>query len=112
MRISDWSSDVCSSDLGQVRGVETSYGTIRSDRIGMAVAGHSSVLAAKAGLRLPISSYALQAFVSEPVKPCLATVILSPATGTYPSPSATGALAIGPGPALYLSSALGGNFDR
>lgn len=94
---------------GQVRGVETSHGTIRSDRIGMAVAGHSSVLAAKAGLRLPISSYALQAFVSEPVKPCLDTVILSPATGTYLSQSDKGELVLGAGLDLYLSYAQRGN---
>lgn len=94
---------------GRVRGVETSQGTIRSDRIGMAVAGHSSVLGAKAGLRLPISSYALQAFVSEPVKPCLDTVILSPATGTYISQSDKGELVVGAGLDLYLSYAQRGN---
>ncbi len=94
---------------GQVRGVETSHGRIRSDRVGMAVAGHSSVVAAKAGLRLPISSYALQAFVSEPVKPCLDTVILSPATGAYISQSDKGELVIGAGLDVYLSYAQRGN---
>ena len=94
---------------GHVRGVSTSQGTIRSDRVGIAVAGHSSVLAAKAGLRLPVSSYALQAFVSEPVKPCLDTVILSPATGTYLSQSDKGELVIGAGLDLYLSYAQRGN---
>ncbi|NYF30703.1 sarcosine oxidase subunit beta family protein [Sphingopyxis sp. JAI108] len=96
-------------ESGRVRGVETSHGPIRSDRIGMAVAGHSSVLGAKAGLRLPISSYALQAFVSEPVKPCLDTVILSPATGTYISQSDKGELVVGAGLDLYLSYAQRGN---
>jgi sarcosine oxidase subunit beta len=94
---------------GRVRGVETSLGTILSDRIGMAVAGHSSVLAAKAGFRLPISSYALQAFVSEPVKPCLDTVVLSPATGIYVSQSDKGELVLGSGLDLYLSYAQRGN---
>lgn len=94
---------------GRVRGVETSLGTIRSDTIGMAVAGHSGVLAEKAGVRLPISSYALQAFVSEPVKPCLDTVLLSPATGTYLSQSDKGELVIGAGLDLYLSYAQRGN---
>ncbi|MGO9773967.1 MAG: FAD-dependent oxidoreductase, partial [Roseiarcus sp.] len=56
---------------GRCRGVETSLGAIRSERIGMAVAGHSSQMAALAGFRLPINSYALQACVSEPVKPIL-----------------------------------------
>lgn len=96
-------------ESGQVRGIDTSQGTIRSDRIGMAVAGHSSALAAKAGLRLPVSSYALQAFVSEPVKPCLDTVVLSPATGTYISQSDKGELVIGAGLDAYLSYAQRGN---
>lgn len=94
---------------GHVRGVETSLGTIRSDTVGMAVAGHSTVLAAKAGVRLPISSYALQAFVSEPVKPCLDTVILSPATGTYLSQSDKGELVIGAGLDMFLSYAQRGS---
>jgi sarcosine oxidase subunit beta len=94
---------------GRIRGVQTSLGTIRAETVGMAVAGHSTVLAAKAGIRLPISSYALQAFVSEPVKPCLDTVILSPATGTYLSQSDKGELVIGAGLDLYLSYAQRGN---
>ena len=94
---------------GRVRGVETSRGAIRADRVGMAVAGHTSTLAAKAGFRLPVSSYALQAFVSEPVKPCLDTVVLSPATGTYLSQSDKGELVVGAGLDLYLSYAQRGN---
>lgn len=94
---------------GRVTGVETSLGTIRAERVGMAVAGHTSVLAAKAGLRLPITSYALQAFVSEPVKPCLDTVVITPATGTYISQSDKGELVIGAGLDLYLSYAQRGN---
>ena len=94
---------------GHIRGVETSRGVMRTEIVGMAVAGHSGVLAAKAGVRLPISSYALQAFVSEPVKPCLDTVILSPATGTYLSQSDKGELVIGAGLDLYLSYAQRGN---
>jgi sarcosine oxidase subunit beta len=96
-------------ERGRVRGVETTQGTIRSDTIGMAVAGHSTVLAKKAGVPLPISSYALQAFVSEPVKPFLDTVVLSPATGTYLSQSDKGELVIGAGLDLYLSYAQRGN---
>jgi sarcosine oxidase subunit beta len=96
-------------DDGRMRGVETNRGTIRTERVGMAVAGHSSVLAQKAGLRLPVSSYALQAFVSEPVKPCLDTVVLSPSTGTYLSQSDKGELVIGAGLDQYLSYAQRGN---
>ena len=75
----------------------------------MAVAGHSSVLAQKAGIALPVSSYALQAFVSEPVKPCLDTVLLTPSTGTYLSQSDKGELVVGAGLDLYLSYAQRGN---
>ncbi len=80
---------------GRCRGVETSLGAIRSERIGMAVAGHSSQMAALAGFRLPINSYALQACVSEPVKPILNPVVLSLGTGVYVSQSAKGELVLG-----------------
>lgn len=82
---------------GRCRGVRTSRGDIRADRIGMAVAGHSSHMAEKAGFRLPIISYALQACVSEPIKPALDTVVLSPGTGTYVSQSDKGEMVIGGG---------------
>ncbi len=96
-------------EQGHVRGVETSCGAIRSDTIGLAVAGHSSELARLAGLSLPVTSYALQAFVSEPVKPCLDTVVLTPATGTYVSQSDKGELVLGAGLDLYPSYAQRGN---
>lgn len=96
-------------ERGRVCGVQTSLGAIRSERVGMAVAGHSSVLAAKAGLRLPVSSYALQAFVSEPVKPCLDTVVVSTATGMYVSQSDKGEMVIGAGLDLFLSYAQRGS---
>ncbi|WP_234187362.1 sarcosine oxidase subunit beta family protein [Shinella sp. NM-101] len=82
---------------GRCRGVRTSRGEIRAERVGMVVAGHSSHLAAKAGFRLPITAYALQACVSEPIKPALDTVVLSPATGTYASQSDKGELVVGGG---------------
>jgi sarcosine oxidase, subunit beta len=96
-------------ERGHVRGVETNLGTIRSETVGMAVAGHSTVVAEKAGVRLPITSYALQAFVSEPVKPCLDTVVMTPSTGTYLSQSDKGELVIGAGLDLYPSYAQRGN---
>lgn len=94
---------------GICRGVRTSKGDVRADRIGMAVAGHSSVMAAKAGFRLPITSYALQACVSEPVKPALDCVVLSPATGTYVSQSDKGEMVIGGGLDRIPSYAQRGN---
>ncbi|MEL6208267.1 MAG: FAD-dependent oxidoreductase, partial [Pseudomonadota bacterium] len=82
---------------GAVTGVETSHGTIRADRIGLAAAGATPGLAALAGVRLPIHAYALQAFVSEPVKPILDTVLLYLGTGTYVSQSDKGELVFGGG---------------
>ena len=94
---------------GRVRAVHTSRGTIEAGAVALAVAGHSSVLAAKAGFRLPITSYALQAMVSEPVKPILDTVVISPATGVYVSQSDKGELVFGGGLDLYPSYAQRGN---
>ncbi len=95
---------------GAAVGVETSMGPIRAERIGIAAAGHSSVLAALAGFRLPVTSYALQALVSEPVKPLLDTVILSPGTGAYLSQSDKGEMVIGAMLDLYPSYAQRGSF--
>lgn len=94
---------------GRIRGVRTSRGDIASDRVGMAVAGHSSVMAKLAGFRLPIVSYALQAFVSEPMKPVLDTVVLSPATGVYVSQSDKGELVLGGALDLFPSYAQRGS---
>jgi sarcosine oxidase subunit beta len=82
---------------GRCAGVVTSCGEIRANVVGLAVAGHSSVMAAKAGFPLPIRSFTLQAMVSEPVKPCLDTVLLYPGTGTYVSQSDKGEMVIGGG---------------
>ena len=82
---------------GRCRGVVTASGAIRADKVGLAVAGHSSQMAAKAGFRLPVTSYALQACVSEPVKPILDTVVLSPGAGTYASQSDKGEMVVGGG---------------
>jgi len=84
-------------EAGRAVGVKTTLGEIRADRIGATVAGHSSVLAKMAGFKLPIHSYALQAFVSEPVKPILDTVVLCPAYATYVSQSDKGGIVFGGG---------------
>jgi sarcosine oxidase subunit beta len=94
---------------GRVTGVQTTRGRIEAGKTAMTVAGHSSVLAEKAGFRLPITSYALQAFVSEPLKPVIDTVVLSLATGVYLSQSDKGGLVIGGGLDLYPSYAQRGN---
>ncbi|MEZ5648852.1 MAG: sarcosine oxidase subunit beta family protein [Alphaproteobacteria bacterium] len=81
----------------QVEGVETTRGLIRSSCIGLAAAGHSSVLAAQAGFRLPLQSHPLQALVSEPLKPILHLVVMSGAVHGYLSQSDKGELVIGAG---------------
>ena len=97
------------TENGRAVGVRTSRGEIRAGRIGIAVAGHSSVLAQQAGFSLPVTSYALQAMVSEPMKPVLDTVVLSPATGVYVSQSDKGELVLGGGLDLYPSYAQRGS---
>ena len=82
---------------GVCKGVETTKGNIRAGRVGVAAAGHSSVLAKMGGYKLPIHSYALQAFVSEAIKPVMDTVAFSPMTGSYFSQSDKGGLVIGGG---------------
>jgi len=94
---------------GRCVGVETAAGTIRAGAVGLAVAGHSSVMAEKAGFALPIQSYALQAMVTEPVKPCMATVLLYPGTGTYVFQSDKGEMVIGGGIDRVPSYAQRGN---
>jgi sarcosine oxidase subunit beta len=80
---------------GAVTGIETNHGRIQASRVGLAVAGHSSVLAGLAGFRLPVTSYALQAMVTEPLKPRLDKVVISPGTGAYVSQSDKGEMVIG-----------------
>jgi sarcosine oxidase, subunit beta len=95
---------------GRVVGVDTSRGRVRAERVGIAAAGHSSVLAKLAGFRLPVTSYALQAMVSEPVKPALDTVVLSPGTGAYISQSDKGEMVLGAMLDLFPSYAQRGSF--
>ena len=90
---------------GRVTHVETTRGAIAAGSVALCVAGHSSVLAAKLGLRLPIASMALQAMVSEPIKPCLDTLVLSPAIHVYVSQSDRGELVLGGAADLYTSYA-------
>lgn len=94
---------------GRIAGVQTSLGDIATDCAALAVAGNSSILAAHAGFRLPITSYSLQAFVSEPMKPVLDTIVLAPATGTYVSQSDKGELVIGGGLDMFASYAQRGS---
>ena len=97
-------------ESGRVVGVDTNRGRIRAERVAIAAAGHSSVLAKLADFRLPVTSYALQAMVSEPVKPALDTVVLSPGTGAYISQSDKGEMVLGAMLDLFPSYAQRGSF--
>jgi len=97
-------------DNGGVTGVDTSRGFIGANKVGLVVAGHTSVLAETAGLRLPIQSHPLQALVSEPIKPVIDTVVMSGAVHAYVSQSDKGELVIGAGIDAYNSYAQRGSF--
>ena len=88
---------------GAVEAVETTRGTIKTTKIGVVAAGHSSVLMAMAGVRMPLESYPLQALVSEPVKPVFPCVVMSNTMHAYISQSDKGELVIGAGTDAYTS---------
>ncbi|MEP3917252.1 sarcosine oxidase subunit beta family protein [Ascidiaceihabitans sp.] len=94
---------------GKVCGVQTTRGPIRAKKIGMAAAGRSSQVAAMAGMRLPIESHVLQAFVTEGLKPCIDTVITYPMGHFYISQSDKGGLVFGGALDYYSSYAARGN---
>ena len=95
---------------GQVIGVDTGRGAIDADKIAISAAGHNSVVAAMAGLRLPLQSHPLQALVSEPVQPVLDCVVMSGAVHVYVSQSDKGELVMGAGIDAYNSYAQRGSF--
>lgn len=96
-------------NAGRVTGVRTPQGSITADKVGIAVAGHTSHLAGLAGLKLPIESHVLQAFVSEPVKPIIDTVVTYGAGHFYLSQSDKGELVMGGDLDFYNSYAQRGN---
>jgi sarcosine oxidase subunit beta len=97
-------------DGDQVVGIETTRGTIKSKKIGVVAAGHSSVIASMAGIRLPLESHPLQALVSEPMKPVIHTVVMSNAIHAYVSQSDKGDLVIGAGIDSYVGYGQRGSF--
>ena len=88
---------------GAVAGVETAKGKIATKRAGVVTAGHTSVVMAMAGVRMPLESFPLQALVSEPVKPVLPCVVMSNTVHAYISQSDKGELVIGAGTDAYPS---------
>ncbi len=96
---------------GRVCGVETTRGPIAAKTIGVAAAGHTSVLMAMAGVRMPLDSYPLQALVSEPVKPMMPCVVMSNTIHAYMSQSDKGEMVIGAGTDAYNSYSQTGGLD-
>ncbi|MCP5088401.1 MAG: sarcosine oxidase subunit beta family protein [Rhodobacteraceae bacterium] len=97
-------------ESGKVVGVETSKGPIRTNRVGIAAAAHSTELAEKAGFRLPIEAVPLQALVSDPLKPVMDCVALSNTVHAYLSQSDKGELVIGGGTDPQISWGQRGGF--
>jgi len=79
----------------KVTGVETSHGVIKAPKVGMAVAGNSSVVAGLAGIRLPVETWPLQAFVSTPIKPVLDPIVVLSGYYCYFMQSDKGELVMG-----------------
>ena len=97
---------------GRVVGVRTSRGAIRCGKLGIVVAGHTSVLADMAGFRMPIESVALQALVSEPIKPCMDIVVMANTVHGYMSQSDKGELVIGGGADGFNNYSQRGSFHH
>jgi sarcosine oxidase, subunit beta len=95
---------------GAVSGVETTKGFIAAKKVGVVAAGSTSVVMARAGLRMPLESYPLQALVSEPVKPIFPCVVMSNTIHAYLSQSDKGELVIGAGTDQYVSYSQQGGF--
>ena len=94
---------------GAVCGVQTTRGAICAKKIGMVVAGHSGQVAEMAGMRLPIESHVLQAFVTEGLKPVIDQVISFGMGHFYISQSDKGGLVFGGDLDFYASYAARGN---
>jgi sarcosine oxidase subunit beta len=92
-------------------GIETIKGFIKTKKVGLVAAGHSSVVASMAGIRLPIESHPLQALVSESMKPIFPTVVMSNAIHAYISQSDKGDLVIGAGIDSYAGYGQRGSFQ-
>jgi sarcosine oxidase subunit beta len=95
---------------GRVEGVETTRGTIRAGKVALVAAGHTSVLAAMVGLRLPLQSHPLQALVSVLLEPVLDCVVMSNAVHVYVSQADKGELVMGAGIDAYNGYAQRGSF--
>jgi sarcosine oxidase subunit beta len=98
-------------DGDRVVAVQTSRGRVAADRFCLNVSGHSTRLAEMAGFRLPLISRALQAMVSEPVKPMLDVTLFAPALHIYVSQTDRGEILIGGAVDAYNSYAQRGSLN-
>ena len=94
---------------GKVTGVQTTRGAIKAKKVGIVTAGRSGQVAAMAGMRLPIESHVLQAFVTEGLKPCIDHVVSFGMGHFYISQSDKGGLVFGGDLDFYSSYAARGN---
>lgn len=85
----------------KVTGVVTNRGRIQCNTVVQAVAGHSALLARKAGFELPLVAYPLQAMVTQPVKPFLNPLVSSSALHCYVQQTSRGEIVIGGGSDPY-----------
>ncbi len=88
---------------GRIEGVETNRGTVRAKKVVVAVSGHTTTLTETAGLKLPLRTMNLTAFVSEPVKPLVDVIVNCPDSGFYFSQSNKGEMVIGGAPDMGQS---------
>ncbi len=88
---------------GAIAGVETNRGTVRADKVVVAVSGHTTTLTETAGLKLPLRTMNLTAFVSEPVQPLVDVIVNCPDSGFYFSQSDKGEMVIGGAPDMGQS---------
>jgi sarcosine oxidase subunit beta len=96
---------------GRCAGVRTDAGDVAAGDVVSAAAGHTSVVAAMAGVRLPISTYALQAFVTEPYRPVLQGLVSSMDLYVYVSQTARGELLVGAEVLPYPTYSTRSTFD-
>ncbi len=82
-------------DDGRIAGVRTNRGVVRAAKVAVVVSGHTTTLTETVGLRLPVKTINLTAFVSEPVKPLIDVIVNCPDIGVYLSQSDRGELVIG-----------------
>jgi sarcosine oxidase, subunit beta len=98
-------------EAGAVVGVETAKGFIKAKKVAIVAAGHSSVVADMAGIRLPLECRPLQALVSEPLKPIFPNVVMSNAIHAYISQADKGDLVIGAGVDQYSGYGQRGSYQ-